>query len=396
MKNLYEKSDTFIANTYARYPYIVSKGFGINVYDDKNNEYIDCFSGISVCNLGHCHPDVVNAVKEQAEKLFHISNLYYTKSQTELAEKLVKSSFADRVFFANSGAEANEAAIKLARKYGFDTYGSNRNRIITFSKSFHGRTLATIAATGQDKVKKGFYPIPDGFDEVPFGDLDALKNAITEKTCAIMMEPVQGEGGINIPDKDYVLEIRRICDEKNILLIFDEIQTGMARTGKMFAYEHFNVEPDIMTLAKALGNGLPIGAMLAKNFIMESFGPGSHGSTFGGNPISCAAANVVMDIINRDSIVSKTEENGKYFLDLLNQLKEKYKFIKDVRGLGLLIGIELDIEDKNLNLVDLFAAEGFFINLIQGNIIRMAPPLIIEKDIIDRIIEAMDNIFENF
>ncbi|PIE74893.1 MAG: aspartate aminotransferase family protein [Deltaproteobacteria bacterium] len=390
--NMIEKSELNIAKTYLRYPFLIEKGKGIEVYDKKGKVYLDFFSGISVCNLGHCHPEVVQAVKDQAEKLFHASNLFYTCPQINLAEKLINSSFADRVFFANSGAEANEAAIKLARKYGFDRYGAEKNRIITFEGSFHGRTLGTLAATGQEKIRHGFSPILQGFDYAKFDDIDSVMELISDKTCAIMLEPVQGEGGIRPFSRDFIVETRKICTEKGILLIFDEIQTGLGRTGRLFCYEHYDIVPDIMTLAKGLGNGMPVGCMLAKNHVMDSFVPGSHGSTFGGNPVSCAAADKVLEIIERDSLVDEVWKKGKYFLDLLDKLKEKHKIIKDVRGLGLLIGIELESLDNQAALVESFTDKGFLINIIQGNIIRLAPPFYIDFEMMDRFFETADNI----
>ncbi|MDY0133071.1 MAG: aspartate aminotransferase family protein [Desulforegulaceae bacterium] len=393
MSELIEVSDSNIANTYARYPFMIERGEGLKIYDEKGRSFYDFFSGISVCSLGHCHPEVVEAVKNQAEKLFHVSNLYYTLPQTNLSKKLVDSSFADRVFFANSGAEANEAAIKLARKYGCDNYGIHKNKIITFLNSFHGRTLGTIAATGQDKIKKGFAPIPEGFDYAVFNDIESVKKLVSEKTCAIMLEPVQGEGGIIPADKKFLKDLRKLCDKNHILLIFDEIQTGVGRTGKLFCYENYDVIPDIMTLAKALGNGMPIGCMLASNHVMQSFGPGSHGTTFGGNPISCAAADKVLEIIQRDNLCEKALEKGRYLLDLMMKLKEKHKFIKDVRGLGLLIGVELDKNIEVESLVKKFYEKGFLINIIQGHIIRLSPPLIIDNETIEMFAKTADIVF---
>lgn len=395
MNDLMETSNLNIANTYGRYPFLIKSGKDVKVFDEDGNPYYDMFAGISVCNLGHCNDEIVDAVKNQAEKLFHACNLFYTKPQIELAEKITASSFSDRVFFSNSGAEANEAAIKLARKYGADNYGTHKNRIITFKGSFHGRTLGTLAATGQDKIKKGFGPDLDGFDYAEFGNLESVRELITENTCAIMIEPVQGEGGINIPDPEFLKELKKLCEENHLLLIFDEIQTGMGRTGALFAYEKFGVVPDIITLAKALGNGLPIGCMAASNFVMESFGLGSHGSTFGGNPIACAAGSKVMDIMTRDGFFDEIDKKGKYFLDLLKKLKEKHKIIKDARGIGLLIGLELEKIDDPMDLLLRFSNKGFLINIIQGNIIRLAPPLTIEKGAIEKFVEAADMIFND-
>ncbi|MGM0417482.1 MAG: aspartate aminotransferase family protein [Thermodesulfobacteriota bacterium] len=396
MSEIMEVSNLNIANTYARYPFAIDYGKGIELYDDQGNLYYDFFSGISVCNLGHCHPEVVQAVKDQAEKLIHVSNFYYTKPQADLASKLTYLSFADKVFFANSGAEANEAAIKLARKYGADNYGIHKNRIITFLNSFHGRTLATIAATGQDKIKKGFEPIPEGFDYAVFNDIESVEKIISSSTCAVMIEPVQGEGGIKPADPEFLKKLRKVCDDNNALLIFDEIQTGMGRTGKMFCYENYNVEPDIMTLAKGLGNGMPIGCMLASNYVMESFGPGSHGSTFGGNPVSCAAADKVVEIIQRDNLADKAFESGSYFTQMLYQLKDKHNIIKEIRGIGLLIGVELNELADHTALVRKFYEKGYLVNIIQGNIIRLSPPLNIEYEMLDKFIETADNVLKDF
>lgn len=280
-KEIIDQAEHVIAKTYTRFPVVITKGKGCTLWDTEGRSYTDFVAGIAVCNLGHAHPRISKALATQAETLLHVSNLYYTVPQVELAAWLVKNSFADRVFFCNSGAEANEAAIKLARKY-FKEKGENRRfRIISMERSFHGRTMATLSATGQDKIKKGFEPVLEGFDFVSFNDIDALQNKIDAKTCAVLIEPIQGEGGVRCPDPEYLKRVRQLCDETGALLIFDEIQTGIGRTGRLFAYEHFGVEPDIMTLAKALGNGLPIGAMLAVEGVAEAFGAGSHASTFG-------------------------------------------------------------------------------------------------------------------
>ena len=276
-------ADDVIAKTYNRFPIVLEKGKGCELWDITGKKYLDFLAGIAVCNLGHAHPDVVSALVKQAQTLFHVSNLYYTIPQTELAALLVEKSFADRVFFCNSGAEANEAAIKLARKYFKDRGEGDRYRIIAMKQSFHGRTMATLSATGQDKIRKGFDPVLEGFGFVPFNDIDALANAVDGKTCAILLEPIQGEGGVHCPDKGYLKAVRELCDRNGVLLMYDEIQTGMGRTGKLFAYEHSGVPPDIMTLAKAMANGLPIGAMLATEAVAEAFGPGAHASTFGGD-----------------------------------------------------------------------------------------------------------------
>jgi acetylornithine aminotransferase len=349
-------------------------------------------AGIAVCNLGHSHDGVAQAISTQAQTLTHVSNLYYTIPQVELAAWLVQHSFADRAFFCNSGAEANEAAIKLARKY-FNERGENsRFRIITMEQSFHGRTMATLSATGQDKIKKGFDPVLEGFDYVPFNDIEALRSKIDSSTCAIMLEPIQGEGGVCCPDPGYLKAVRRICDEKGVLLIFDEIQTGMGRTGKLFAYEHIDVEPDIMTLAKALANGLPIGVMLAREHVAEAFGPGSHATTFGGSPLVTAAALEVCRTLVQGNVINQGREAGAYFREKLLWLKERHYVIVELRGLGLLLGLKLAI--KGESLVNQCLQRGFLINCIQENILRFIPPLIVKKEEIDALIDCLDELFE--
>ena len=383
-----ERADRVIAKTYKRFPVVLAKGSGCILYDAEGRSYTDFVAGIAVCNLGHSHEGVVKAVSNQAQTLMHVSNLYYTIPQVELAAWLVQHSFADRVFFCNSGAEANEAAIKLARKYFNDRGESDRFRIITMEHSFHGRTMATLSATGQDKIKKGFDPVLEGFDYVPFNDIEALQSKIDSNTCAVMLEPIQGEGGVRCPDPGYLKAVRQICDERGVLLIFDEIQTGMGRTGRLFAYEHFEVEPDIMTLAKALANGLPIGAMLAREQVAEAFGPGAHATTFGGTPLVTAAAFEVCKTLVQGNVINQGREAGEYFKEKLLWLKERHDVIVDFRGLGLLLGIKLAINGESL--VNQCLQRGFLINCIQDNILRFVPPLIIQKEEIDALIDCLD------
>jgi len=390
--DIMNKADKVIAKTYKRFPIVITKGKGCNLWDKAGKRYTDFVSGIAVCNLGHAHPKVSKALSKQADVLFHVSNLYYTEPQIELASLLTENSFADRVFFCNSGAEANEAAIKLARKYFQDKGENHRYRIISMEKSFHGRTMATLSATGQDKIKKGFDPILEGFDYIPFNDIDALRKKIGPSTCAVLLEPIQGEGGVRCPDPEYLTAVRRICDEADILLIFDEIQTGMGRTGKLFAYEHFGVDPDIMTLAKALANGLPIGAMLAIEDVAEAFGPGSHASTFGGTPIVTTASVQVVKTILEENIIPRCAEIGAYFKQRLSWLKSRHESIADVRGMGLLLGMKLKIEGDPI--VRACMEKGFLINCIQGNILRFIPPLIVEKDEIDALVTCLDEILD--
>jgi acetylornithine aminotransferase len=326
-------------------------------------------------------------------RLVHVSNLYYTEPQTELAERLVENSFADRVFFCNSGAEANEAAIKLARKCLKDRGFPQRFRIITMEGSFHGRTMATLTATGQAKIKKGFDPLLDGFDIVPFNDLKVVREAITPNTCAVMLEPIQGEGGVQCPASGYLEGLRDLCDKEGLLLMFDEVQTGMGRTGKLFAYEHFGLTPDIMTLAKAIANGLPMGAMLAKEEVAKAFTPGSHASTFGGTPLVATAALSVVKALLDEGVVEHCQEMGQYFRSKLLGLKSKYSVIRDVRGEGLLIG--LDLACNGSDIVNGCMERGFLINCTQEHILRFIPPLIVEKEDIDGLVECLDILFQN-
>ena len=337
-RNWAERSDEVIIGTYARYPATMVKGEGCILTDAEGKEYLDCLAGIAVCSLGHCHPAVTDAICSQAKELVHVSNLYYTKAQTELAELLVQNSFADKVFFANSGAEANEAAIKLARICaGEDRYG-----IISLTGSFHGRTLATVAATGQPKLHEGFEPMPEGFSHAPFGNLNVLEAIITDHTCAIMCEPLQGEGGVRPLDVEYLKGLQDLCKKHDLLLIFDEIQTGIGRTGTFFAYEQLGIVPDIMTVAKALGNGLPIGAMLTRTELAASLVPGTHGSTYGGNPVATAGAVATLKIILEDGFLAEVQEKGEYLQKGLEGLAAHFPLLASgARGMGLIRGLVL-------------------------------------------------------
>lgn len=385
-----QQADQVIAKTYKRFPVVLSKGSGCTLYDTEGRSYTDFVAGIAVCNLGHAHPAVTNALANQAQTLWHVSNLYYTMPQVDLAAWLVKNSFADRVFFCNSGAEANEAAIKLVRKYFSERGQNHRFRIITMEQSFHGRTMGTLSATGQDKIKKGFDPVLDGFDFVPFNDVAALREKIGPDTCAVMLEPVQGEGGVRCPDSDYLTAVRQICDENGVLLVFDEIQTGMGRTGTLFAYQNFGVEPDIMTLAKALANGLPIGAMLAKEQVADAFGPGAHATTFGGTPLVTAAALEVCKTLLEGKVIEQGRKRAQYFREKLLHLKQRHAAIVEVRGLGMLLGIKLDFNAESM--VSRCQQQGFFINCIQENILRFVPPLIIKEAEIDALVDCLDEL----
>jgi acetylornithine aminotransferase len=386
-----QKTDQFIFQTYQRQGKALVKGEGVFLWDEDGKKYTDFLAGIAVCGLGHCHLKITEAICRQASTLVHVSNLFYTLPQAELASRLCEKSFADRVFFANSGAEANEAAIKLARRYFQKKGEKNRFRIITMLQSFHGRTMATLTATGQDKVKDGFYPLLEGFSYVPFNDLKALEDQMDDTVCAVMLEPVQGEGGIVPADAGYLKAVRELCTKKGVLLIFDEIQCGMGRCGKLFAHQLYNISPDIMTLAKALGNGLPIGAMLATQEAGTGFDVGSHATTFGGTPLVTAAALEVLNIIGTEAFLDEVRQKGRYFKEKLVELKEKHSRIVAVRGEGLLIGLEIDRDAAFF--VGKLLEKGFIINGIQDKVLRFAPPLIVEKTDIDRLVSALDSLF---
>ena len=373
-------SDKYIMSTYKRFPIVLVRGSGAKVWDSNGKEYLDFVAGIAVCSLGHSHPKVVEAIKKQVEILTHVSNLYHIEPQILYAQKLMENSFANKAFFCNSGAEANEAAIKLARKYAYENMGAGKYELITMKDSFHGRTMATVTATGQTKFQVGFAPLLEGFKHVPFDDISALSHAITDKTCGVMLEPIQGEGGVKIPDDKYLSQVRRICDEKGILMILDEVQVGMARTGTLFAYEHYNVEPDIVTLAKAVGNGFPVGVMMATDRVASAFQPGSHASTFGGNPLAMAAALATLETILKDGILENVRKVGAYFIKRLHELKKKSSIIKEIRGRGLIIGIEISIDGSPI--VNACMDRGLLINCTGGSVLRFVPPLTItEKDV---------------
>ncbi len=383
--------DKYVLNTYKKsvVPLVMYKAKGSWVQDIEGKKYLDFFPGWAVSGLGHCHKEVVAAIKKQADKILHVSNNYYSVEQAELAETLCKLSFEGKVFFANSGAEANEAAIKLARAYG----QGKRGEIITMEKSFHGRTMATIAATGQDKVKKGFEPMLEGFKHIKFNDIDALKNAISDKTIAIMLELVQGEGGINIASQEYISQLRKICDEKDMLLMVDEVQTGIARTGKMFAFQHYGIIPDVMTLAKSLGGGLPIGAAVVREKFAGVLKPGMHASTFGGSPIACAAALGVFKAIKKEKLLANTNKMAKYFSAKLKSLKRKYSVIKQIKQIGVMIGVELTVPGDDIALSCL--KQGLLINCTQGNILRMVPAVTVNKKEIDTAVKILDKVLES-
>ena len=383
LEEVFDSYKENIMPTYTKVPLVFVKGKGSKLYDIHNKQYLDFFPGWGVCNLGHCHPKIMSAVRDQVAKLIFIPNNYYHIPQAKLAKELIYWSFPGKVFFCNSGAEANEAAIKLARKFG-----DGRYEIISFDDSFHGRTLGALSATGQKKYQGGFEPLVEGFKKVKFNDLEAVKNAISSKTVAIMLELIQGEGGVNPADKNFVLGLRKICDEKNLLLIVDEVQTGIGRTGKLFCYQNYGITPDIMTLAKALGGGLPIGCMVVKKEISDILTAGMHASTFGGGPVVAKAALAVLRAVHKEKMLANTNKMGEYLSLLLNALKDRYEVIKDVRGMGLMFGVELNIEGKGI--VDKCIENGLLINCTHGNVLRLMPALNTTKKEIDRAIKILD------
>lgn len=379
MTNWQELERKYLMNTFKRLPVTLVRGEGARVWDERGKEYLDFVAGWAVNLLGHCHPEIVAAVSEQAHTLMQVSNQFYSVPQIRLAELLVENSCFDKVFFCNSGAEANEGAVKLARRYGKLHLG-DAYEVITAMNSFHGRTLAMVAATGQPKFQEPYTPLPDGFVNVEYNSIEAIKRATGEKTCAVMLEAIQGEGGVNVPKEDYLKEVRSWCDERGILLILDEIQTGMGRTGSLFAYQHYGIKPDIMTLAKGLGGGVPIGAFLAKDDV-SVFAPGEHGSTFGGNPLACAAGYATLKFILEHDVVENCRHVGNYLKASLEGLRAKCEKIVEVRGRGLLVALEFssDIAD---GVVKACLEEGLLLNAVKPSALRFMPPLIIgEKEV---------------
>lgn len=387
-EQIYAKDAQDYLPVFARYKIVLDHGDGVYVYDTQGNKYIDFLGGIAVNVLGHNHKDLVKAVADQAGKMIHCSNLYYTQVQADAAEKLVKLSGLGKVFFGNSGAEANEGAIKIARKYAH-SIDADKSQIISAIHSFHGRTIATLTATGQPKYHEGFGPLPAGFDYVPYNDIEALEKLMSDKTAAVMLEPIQGEGGVHVPDVEYMQKVRQLCDKYNAVLIFDEIQSGMGRSGKFFAYENFGIKPDVVTLAKGLAGGVPIGAFIATDKVAAAFHAGDHGSTFGGNPLACAAANVVLDIVGQPSFLQHVVEMGDYMKSRLEDMQAKYPaLIKEVRGMGLILGMELTKPGRDI--VNDCLGKGAIINCTAGNVLRFVPPLIVTKEHIDEVCDALD------
>ncbi len=392
-EELMQGAQKYLMDTYTRYPLAIARGQGTRVYDAEGREYLDFLAGVAVNVLGHCHPKVTLALQQQAHRLVHASNLFYTEPQVKLARVLVDHSFADKVFFCNSGAEANEAAIKLARRWAHAKDGAGRYEIVSMLNSFHGRTLATLAATGQEKVQKGFEPLPEGFRYVPYNDADALASAVSAKTAAVLVEPVQGEGGVRVATPAFFKACRDITRERGALLVLDEVQTGVGRTGRLFAYEHFGIAPDVMTLAKGLGSGVPIGACLATDEVAQAFTPGSHGSTLGGNPLACAVALAVLEVILEDKdILGQCARLGEYFMKGLFELKGRCPAITDIQGLGLMIGVEVTVDAREI--VQDMRKRGILINATSERKLRFVPPLIVTHAEIDRVVTTLGDVIE--
>ncbi len=376
----------YLVPCYTKTPLVLQRGQGTRVWDTHGDEYLDFFPGWAVSGLGHCHKRVTEAIKRQTEQLMHVSNNYYHEGQGRLAEVIIRHSFPGKVFFCNSGAEANEAAFKLARKFG----NPAKNEIIAMERSFHGRTLAAVTATGTAKYHEGFEPLPGGFKHVPFNDFAALERAVTPKTVAILLEPIQGEGGIHVADSHYLSSVRRLCNDKKILLIFDEVQTGMGRTGRFFCFKNFGVEPDVMTLAKSLGGGFPIGAMVVKKEYADILQPGMHATTFGGSPLACAAALATFEAIEKEKLLNNAVIVGSHLFKKLGELKKKYSIVRQVRGMALMAGVELEIEGKAV--YEGCLQKKLLINCTQGNTLRLMPPLVVREKEIDRAVGILDEV----
>ena len=391
---IYAKDAAGYLPVFNRYKIVLDHGEGVYVFDNNGRKYIDFLAGIAVNVLGHAYAPLVKTIAEQAGRMIHCSNLYYTQAQADAAERLVRLSGLGKAFLANSGAEANEGAIKVAHKYAH-AKDPEKSQIITAWHSFHGRTLATLTATGQPKYHEGFGPLPEGFDYVHYGNIEELEKMMSAKTCAVMLETIQGEGGVHVPTAEYLKRVRELCDEHGALLIFDEIQSGMGRTGKLFAYEHFGVKPDIVTLAKGLAGGVPIGAFIVTDEVAGAFHAGDHGTTFGGNPLACAAANVVLDTVQKEGILGHVDKVGAYFREKLEGFRKKYPaLIKEVRGMGLLLGMELSIEGRGI--VNECLEHGAIINCTAGNVLRFVPPLIVKEAHIDELCAILEPILAKY
>lgn len=386
-KSIIETFTKYVIPAPARLPIVIVRGKGAHVWDSDGKEYLDLFSGWGVSTVGYCHPKVTSAIKAQVDKLIHMPNNFYNELQGKLAKVISEKSFPGKVFFCNSGAEANETALKLARKYGHD---KSRDEVISMENSFHGRTFGSMTATGQLKYQKEFMPVVPGFKYVPFGNFDAIKNTVTDKTCAIIMEPIQGEGGINVASKEYFQKVRALCDDKDIVLIFDEVQTGCGRTGRYFAFQYYNVLPDIMTLAKTLGGGFPIGAAIARGKFGDVLQPGNHASTFGGSPLACSAALAVFQAIDEEKMLDNVLKMGEYLIEQLKKIRKKYSFVSDVRGVGLMVGMEL--KKNGPEIVKKCLEKGLIINCTAGKVIRFLPSLAITQKELDHGLSILDEV----
>lgn len=387
-KTIIEETEKYYLPVFGRYPMVMELGQGCRVWDNEGNEYVDAFAGIAVNSLGYNHPVLVKAISEQASKLMHCSNLYYTEIQAKALRMVAEATGMDRIFFANCGAEGNEGAMKLARKYGVSK-ATTKYKIISADESFHGRTFDTLAATGHDYYHVGYGPLSPGHVLVPYGDIKALEAQMDDDVCAVLLEPIQGEGGVHVPSDEYLQQVRALCDKHDALLIFDEVQTGVARTGKWFAYMHSGVKPDILTFAKGIGGGFPVAGFAVPERLAHVFKPGDHGGTFGGNPLACAAVYATLTTIKSEGLVDKVAEKGEYFKNELRKLQEKYPDkVTDVRGCGLMLGMEVAGEGKPI--VESCLANNVIVNCTAGNVIRIVPPLIISKEEIDIVVAALD------
>lgn len=387
-KTIIEETEKYYLPVFGRYPMVMELGQGCRVWDNEGNEYVDAFAGIAVNSLGYNHPVLVKAISEQAAKLMHCSNLYYTEIQAKALRVVAEATGMDRIFFANCGAEGNEGAMKLARKYGVSK-APTKYKIISADESFHGRTFDTLAATGHDYYHVGYGPLSPGHVLVPYGDIKALEAQMDDDVCAVLLEPIQGEGGVHVPPDEYLQQVRALCDKHDALLIFDEVQTGVARTGKWFAYMHSGVKPDILTFAKGIGGGFPVAGFAVPERLAHVFKPGDHGGTFGGNPLACAAVYATLTTIKSEGLVDKVAEKGEYFKNELRKLQEKYPDkVTDVRGCGLMLGME--VADDGKPIVESCLANNVIVNCTAGNVIRIVPPLIISKEEIDIVVAALD------
>lgn len=387
-KAIIEETEKYYLPVFGRYPMVMELGQGCRVWDNEGNEYVDAFAGIAVNSLGYNHPVLVKAISEQAAKLMHCSNLYYTEIQAKALRVVAETTGMDRIFFANCGAEGNEGAMKLARKYGVSK-APTKYKIISADESFHGRTFDTLAATGHDYYHVGYGPLSPGHVLVPYGDIKALEAQMDDDVCAVLLEPIQGEGGVHVPSDEYLQQVRALCDKHDALLIFDEVQTGVARTGKWFAYMHSGVKPDILTFAKGIGGGFPVAGFAVPERLAHVFKPGDHGGTFGGNPLACAAVYATLTTIKSEGLVDKVAEKGEYFKNELRKLQEKYPDkVTDVRGCGLMLGMEVAGEGKPI--VESCLANNVIVNCTAGNVIRIVPPLIISREEIDIVVAALD------